>query len=147
MQGNIEKVRHYIPQCEAVALSGQMIEYVGTAKANEAWVAWREGDLSKAYANGQAALECWRQVPAGHASCAFQWTALFPLLGGSIIQDKISEAIDYVRALLAPSQMRLSDKLTLYLEQIIKTWEGGDLEETRTNLDQSIAMAEKMGYL
>jgi hypothetical protein len=33
------------------------------------------------------------------------------------------------------------------LEQAIKTWEGGDLEETKTNLDQAIAMAEKIGYL
>ncbi len=147
MQGKVEKVRYYIPQCEAVAQSGQMIEYVGTARANEAWVAWREGDLSKAYANGQAALECWKQVPAGHASCAFQWTALLPLIGVSIIQERTSQAVDYARALLDPSQLLLPDKLKTCFEEAINIWNGGGLEATRTKLDQAIAMARQMRYL
>ena len=78
-RGEIEKVRQYIPRCETVASTGQMIEYLATAKANTAWVAWREGNLPEVNTNGQAALEAWQQLPAGHASTAFRWTALWPL--------------------------------------------------------------------
>ncbi len=147
-RGELEKVRQYIPRCEAIASSGQMIEYLATAKANMAWAAWREGNLPEVNKNGQAALETWQQLPAGHASTAFRWTALWPLIGVSITQDQISEAIDYARGLLDSSQMmRVPEALTAVLEKAIHTWQGGDAKETCTNLNQALELAQKMGYL
>jgi tRNA A-37 threonylcarbamoyl transferase component Bud32/tetratricopeptide (TPR) repeat protein/energy-coupling factor transporter ATP-binding protein EcfA2 len=147
-RGEIEKVRQNIPRCETVASAGQMIEYLATAKANTAWVAWREGNLPEVITNGQAALETWQQLPAGHASTAFRWTAFWPLIGVSITQDQISEAIDYARGLLDSSQMmRVPEALTAVLEKAIYTWQGGDAKETCTNLNQALELAQKMGYL
>jgi len=146
-RGEVEKVRQNIPRCETVASTGQMIEYLGTAKANRAWVAWREGNLSEAETNGQAALEAWQQLPAGHASAAMHWAALWPLIGVSVAKNQISKAIDYARALLEPSRQRLPEALTAIVEKAIHTWEGGDSNETRTNLNQALELAQKMGYL
>ncbi|MCG3118982.1 MAG: Serine/threonine-protein kinase PknD [bacterium] len=147
-RGEVEKVRQYIPRCETVAATGQMIEYLATAKANTAWVAWREGNLPEVNTNGQAALAAWQQLPAGHASTAFRWTALWPLIGVSITQDQISEAIAYARGLLDSSQMmRVPEALTAVLEKAINTWQGGDAKETCTNLTQALELAQKMGYL
>jgi len=124
-----------------------MPEYIGTAKANLAWVAWREGNLSETEANGRAALESWQQVPASHASCAFQWTALCQLIGVALAQNQISTAIEYARALLDPKQKRLPDALTAVLESAIKTWEEGETETTNTYLNQAIELAQKLNYL
>ena len=141
----VEEVRHYVSRSLAVATAGQMLEYIGMARANLAWLAWREGDLSETEANGRTALESWQQVPIGQAP--FQWTALWPLIGVALAQDQVSEAVDYARALLEPTQQLLSEALTAIVEEAIHTWEGGDLEETRTNLDQAVELAQEMGYL
>jgi len=146
-RGEVEKVRQYIPRCEKVASTGQMIEYLATAKANIAWIAWREGNVLETEGNGRAALEIWQQLPAGHASAAFHWTALWPLIGVSVARDHIPEAIDYARALLEPTRQRLPEALTVILEKAINTWEGGDAKETCTNLNQALELAQKMGYL
>jgi tetratricopeptide (TPR) repeat protein len=79
-RGEVETVRGYIPRCVEVATAAQMSEYVGTAMANEAWVAWCDQDLSKTVARGVAAMDLWGKLPEGHASCAFKWTALWPLI-------------------------------------------------------------------
>jgi hypothetical protein len=124
-----------------------MPEYVGTAKANLAWVAWRERNLPEVEASGRAALELWGQLPASHASCVFQWTALWPLIGVALVRDQTAEAVEYGRALLEPTQQRLPDALTAVLEETIASWEGEELETTRTYLDQALELAQELGYL
>jgi len=80
-RGQLERARRYASQSLASATAGQMLEYIGMASANLAWVAWHEGNLAQAEEEGRAALDLWRQLPAAHSSCAFQWTALWPLVG------------------------------------------------------------------
>jgi len=145
--GKIEKARQYISRSLEAARGAHMSEYIGTAKANLAWVAWREGDLSEARVNGQAALRLWQQLPVGHASCAFKWTALWPMIGVALAQELNTEAVDYARATLEPSQQCLPDALNLVLGKVIKTFEGGELEKTSIHLNHAIELAQELGYL
>jgi hypothetical protein len=69
-----------------------MLEYIGTARANLAWLAWREGDVSRAEEEGRAALTTWQQLPAGFASCSLQWTALWALMAVALAQGHTAEA-------------------------------------------------------
>jgi hypothetical protein len=118
-----------------------MLEYISTAKANLAWVKWRQGDFSKAQENGRTALEMWQQEPLVYP---FQWTALWPMIGVSLAQDKVSDAVDYVCALLEPSQQRLPDALNVVLEEVIKTWKGGQLKTACTHLNQAMELAQEL---
>jgi tetratricopeptide (TPR) repeat protein len=150
-RGRLENARRYVSRSLEAAKAGEMLEYVGTAHANLAWVAWREGNLDQAEANGRTALDVWHQLPAGHSSCSFQWTALWPLAAVILAQaqhtEAVSEASGFARALLEPTQQRLPDALTAILEKAVEAWEGGASETARTYLDQAVELAHELGYL
>ena len=146
MRGQLDRTRQYASRSLTLATAGQMLEYIGTAQANLAWLAWREGDLSQAGAKGQAALASWHQVPAGHASCAFQWTALWPLIGVALANNQTSEASGYARALLEATQQRPPDALTAVVEKAVTAYEESESEAARAWLDQAIVLAQELGY-
>jgi DNA-binding SARP family transcriptional activator len=125
---------------EAAAAAG-MPEYVATARANQAWLAWRRGDVARAEANGLAALELWRQLPAGHGSAVFQWTALWPLAGSALRAGDVARAVEYARALLEPPQQRLPDELAAPLEEAIHAYERNDPFEARQFMARAAASA------
>ncbi len=140
----VEETRNYISQSLDVAMEGNMIEYIGTAKANLAWVAWREGNVAKAEELGRAALDLWGQLPIVYS---FQWTALWPLIGVSLDQGKITESIDFGRSLLEPFQQRLPDALSEVVGEAMKAWDRGHQKKSARHLEQSVQMAQEMGYL
>jgi len=146
-RGQLEEARHYASRSLVAATAGQMVEYIGTAQANLAWAAWREGNRSQAEANGRAALELWGQLPAGHSSCAFQWTALWPLIAVAFPQDQVDQALDHARALLEPTQQCLPDALTAAVEKAVKAWEEDEAETARSYLSQAIELAQELAYL
>ena len=146
-RGQLDQVRQHASRGLTAARAGQMLEYVGTAQANLAWVAWREGSLAEAEANGQTALDAWQKVPAGHSSCAFQWTALWPLIGVALAQDRADEASGHARALLESTQQPMSDGLAVVVENAIEAHNQGDPERARACFGQAMELAQEMGYL
>ncbi|NIO70856.1 MAG: AAA family ATPase [Anaerolineae bacterium] len=138
----VEGIRYYVSRSLEAALALQMPEYIGAARANLAWLAWCERDLSQVQENGQSALALWQQT-----AYPFQWLALWPLIGVALVQDQISEAVDYARALLGPIQQRLPDPLRAALEDTIRAEEQGQPETARTHLNRAIELAQEMGYL
>src|SRR5262249_26786765 len=143
-RGHVEAVRRSIERSKAVATTGQMLEYLGAAKANLAWVAWREGKLSEVQLNGRAALELWQQTPLVYP---FQWTALWPLIGVALAQEQLPDAMNYARALLTPVQQRLPDALTAAIEDALAAWDQGQAETAGTHLHRACALAQELGYL
>ncbi len=86
----MEETRRDAARSLEVATAAQMPEYVAMAKANQAWLAWRAGDLASVQELGQAALELWHQLPAGHASAPFQWLARWPLIAVALRTDQLA---------------------------------------------------------
>jgi DNA-binding SARP family transcriptional activator/predicted DCC family thiol-disulfide oxidoreductase YuxK len=146
-RGQLDQARGYAFRSLAAAKAGRMLEYIGTAQANLAWVAWREGDLARTESGGQAALKLWQQLPAGHASCAFQWTALWPLVAVAAAQDRLRDACELMCALLEPTQQRLLEALTAVIENAVSACEESKPEATRTWLDQAVLLAGELAYL
>ena len=138
-----EQVNTYSLRCLNVAKIAQLPEYVGTAKANLAWVAWSEKNLSEAETNARAALEIWQQLSLVYP---LYWTALWPLIGVSLAQDRVSEAIDYARVLLDPKQKRLPDALTAVLENALQTWDTGDEESVLSQLTHAMELAQELRH-
>jgi hypothetical protein len=145
--GKLEDARQHASRSMAAAMAGQMLEYTGTARANLAWVAWREGNLAQADDHGRAALESWKQLPPGHSSCSFQWTALWPLAAVACASDRLAEACRFLSPLLEPNQQRLPEPLELAVREAITAWEDKVPEDARTRLQQACELAQEHNYL
>jgi predicted ATPase len=146
-QGQVDQVRKYVSRSLAAATAGEMDEYIGMAKANLAWLAWREGELTQAEADGRAALELWQQLPSAHSSCAFQWAALWPLIGAALAHNRTSEAIEWAKGLLEPTQQCLPAPLTAAVEKAILSWKEGNPQAAHAKLSRALALAQEMDYL
>ena len=91
-----------------------MIEYIGMARGNLAWVQLRNDDLTSAYAHACEGAEKIGQTPQGHI---LLWVALWPLIGVAIARNEIADAIEHVEKLLIPPQMAIPDTFNF-----IRTW-------------------------
>jgi DNA-binding SARP family transcriptional activator len=145
-RGQLEETRHCASQSLEVARAGHMIEYIGMAQANLAWLACHEGNLSQTEANGQAALELWQKLPASHSSCAFQWAALWPLIDVALAENRMDDAISYAQAMFEDTQQRLPQALVSIVEKAIETWKQGEQESAYACLDRAKELARELGY-
>ena len=147
MRGQVEEARHMAVRSEEAATRSGMPEYRATAQANLSWAFWRLGDAAEARKKALDAMDQWQKLPAGHASCSFEWTALLPLMAIAVHDEQLEEAIEHNRALLDPAQMRLPDPLEESLNQAILCWEARKSEDALVHLQQSIDLAKEYGYL
>jgi transcriptional regulator with XRE-family HTH domain/tetratricopeptide (TPR) repeat protein len=143
-RGHIDTAREYVRRSLAVAVAGQMFEYLGAAKGNLAWLAWRGRDLAESHARGQEALELWGQLTITYP---FHWTALWPLIGVTLAHDQVAETIDHVRHLLEPTQQRMPNVLETILQEALDEWEQGHPKQARERLLQAVEQAKGLGFL
>lgn len=143
----LEEVQESVEQCLTVAGAAHMPEYVGTARANAAWLAWRTGEWAAARQHAEAAFAAWGQLPPDHASLPFQWTCLLPLIAMAHQAGQMEEAIAYTRRLLDPPQQRLPDDMAAAGEQAVGVWEKEDTPQARRQLDLLIEQAHTHHYL
>jgi DNA-binding SARP family transcriptional activator/tetratricopeptide (TPR) repeat protein len=142
-----EQVQESVEQCLAVAGAAHMPEYVGTARANAAWLAWRAGEWAAAKRHAQAAFAAWGQLPPHHASLPFQWTCLLPLIAMAHQSGEMEKAIAYTRRLLDPLQQRLPDDMAAAGEQAVQAWEVRDAAVAGRQLELLIELAHARRYL
>ncbi len=110
-------------------------------RAYRAWIAWKEGDVSAAQIEARAAVEA---IPHAYP---YRWVALWPLVGAATALNQIPEAIDHVRALVAPTQQPMPDGLERQVEAAIQAWDTGQPEQVRACLEQVVTSAREAGYL
>jgi eukaryotic-like serine/threonine-protein kinase len=142
--GDVENVLKYAARSLEVAAIGQMIEYTSMAQANQAWAARRQGKLLEAKELGMAA---WETMQKTIQSQMFAWVAVWPLLGLSLAQNQITDAVDFVRKLLAPTTQPQPEALAAPLQAAIQAWEQGKTEQAAAALHQAAKLAEPLGYL
>ncbi len=139
-RGQVEQVRSIITR----ALALPEARNISIITGHRAWLAWRDGNMVEAEAYGRASLEeRHRQQPVN----LFHWASLWPLIGVVLAQEKIAEAMSYVRMLLDPTQQPPPETLRALLEAALQAWDAGEPEEARALLQQAAPLAEKMGYL
>ena len=143
-RGQVKETHSYSLRILDVAPLVHFPEYLGIARANLAWVAWREGNLTEAQVNGRTALEIWRARPVEYVFC---WLALWPLIGVELAQNRLAEAIDYARLLLAPEQQPLPEALRAGIEAALQVWDAGRTDMAHTYLQSTTTSAQEMGYL
>jgi tetratricopeptide (TPR) repeat protein len=143
-RGQIPETQRSNALLSSLAQLVQDAEFLGMARATSAWIFWRQGDLVRSQADGEAALKCWRQTEVVHP---FQWTALWPLIGATLSQNRLAEAVNHAHALLASGQQRLPDTLRAHVEAATSAWEGDQKEAACTSLRQATSLAQTLGYL
>lgn len=143
-RGDVEAVQDYAPRAQEAAVAAHMPDYVAVAQANQAWVAWRRGDLTQAEQDLREAVAQWQQSPLVYP---FQWQALWPLIGVALARGQEDDAWTYVQALLEPTQQRLPDELNAALIAAAQAKAENQVGAARLHLDRAMELAREMGYL
>jgi tetratricopeptide (TPR) repeat protein len=146
-RGMVERVRHLAAQSVAAAAAAHMPEYTATAHANLAWADWRDAQFAECEAKASAALDEWRDLPTGHASAAFQWTALWPLIVVCLAEGRAGEAVGHAGELLAPELMRLPAEIEDLISSALDSWKRGEARKTTELLDGAVVQAQHTGWL
>lgn len=143
-RGQVEATRQASVRALAFATETSMPYYIGMAKANLAWVAWRERNLAEARELGRAALGLWSQ---SSIFIPVRWTALWPLIGTELAQQRIPEAMAYAHMLLATKQHQPPEALSAIVEAALAKWDAGQQDTARRDLNQATMVAQQMGYM
>jgi DNA-binding SARP family transcriptional activator len=143
----LDKVQDVVVRALSTAIAAQMPEYIGMAKANESWIAWRRKEFHKVGESGRAALAAWDQLPSTHASLPYKWTALWPLIALALHEEQIPNAVAYLRMLLAPNQQGLPDSLVSTIELALHSWDQNNHDETSQHLHLAVEIAQQFAYL
>jgi len=144
MIGEPHRAREFALRSLEKATVAEMDDYIGSAQANLAWLAWQQGDFDEVEEKAHLALQLWEQTPLVYS---FYWLALCPLIAVTVEMDRIGEAIEFARILLQDPQMRLQDELEVVLQAAIVAWESHDPHNAQLNLNQAIHLSAQLGYL
>lgn len=143
-RGDVRNVGERAEQSLRVATAGEMHDYIGAAHGNRAWLAWRGGDRTAVRTHGQAALAAWTRIAPVYM---FSWIARWPLLGAALAEERIEEAVDHARALLAHLQQRPPPQIEAGLLAAVAAAEQGDRAAAHGHLQAAASPARDLGYL
>jgi tetratricopeptide (TPR) repeat protein len=142
-RGAVENTRRYAEQSLTSATMAKMVEYVGMAKGNLAWVYLRDGDLASAFEQATDGVQNLRETNAH----ILLWVALWPLIGVQIAQGRIGDALDHVETLLTRPQMAISADLESAMQGAVDAWKGNDRAAAKIQLEKAANLARQTGYL
>ena len=129
--------------CELATKLG-MVEYIAMAKANLAWVAWRQENHPEAEKLATEALELWHGMEDPYG---FDWMALWPLIAIALHRKDSSAAIGFARGLLAENQHPLPETLLNPIRKACDEGQNGVQENATSDLASAIGLARELRYL
>ncbi len=141
-QGDLVQVNDLAQRGLALSKLAQNVFYKGVAKANLAWISYRQGRFGDALAQGEAAMALWHDLPY-----PLYWLALWPLLATAVTHNDWENAVAHAQAMLHPVQQKLPDALTAVLQQAIAVGEANQPQSAQTHLQKPIQLAQELGYL
>ncbi len=118
--------------------------YFAMAKSTFAWAAWWKQQPNEAELQAKQALSIWKDLPDAFP---FRWIALWPLIGSTLVQDRLAEAIDAAQELFGPYQQLPPPPLISILNAAVQAWNAGNAVETRLLMEQALNLAATSGYL
>ena len=122
----------------------QMIDYMGAARGNLAWLAWHAGQMDEAARHAEEAVALWATTVYRYP---LQWLALLPRMAAALAQGALERAIACAREMLHPEQQRLDDEVAVPLAEAIAGAERGDVESARQAIANALQGALALRYL
>ena len=139
IRNDTDRVAALVDRCLAAAARAGSLSYLAMAHGNEAWLAYRSGDLDEAERFASVALE--------DGGPPFRWLWLWPFVGAALAHGDLETAIGRARDLLAPDEQRISDDILVPLEAALGAWDEGDVTVARARLEEAAAAARTTGRL
>jgi hypothetical protein len=143
----VEETRASALRSLKVAERAKMLEYVAMAKANLAWVAWRQGDLSQAERSAEAALIQWADIPVFRHQYAFSWAAVWPLIGLTLARGQTARSVEHAAVLVDPALQPPPAELGVLIGEALREKARGSLDGAVARLKRAAGMAKPLGYL
>ena len=131
MQGRVEDATERCGRALKLSTDAGMPQYIAAIKATFAWIRLRRGDTDGALELTATALSEWS---AYGGIFPFHWLALVPRLDAMLARDRVEDAVQCCRALLAPDQRRLPPPVEASLTGAVHSWASGDHIATRGHL-------------
>lgn len=141
---DLPHTEEYIRQSISTATDRNMINYLATARGNQAWFAFYQGKFDQVEDFGQQALKLWSQVPFVYP---FQWTALWPLIAVAVEKNDYERAVHYAGGLLAPDQQCLPGNLAEVLQAAIDSWQKEGSYAIKTDFQRALQLASEFNLL
>lgn len=140
-KGEIENVERLAAESLTAATALDAHTYIGVARANQAWVAWRRNKWREAEKQARAGLALFSPT------YPFKWLALMPLLDFLCRRNELDEAILHARALLEPIQLRLPGELNAWFECAIAAFERNERAKCRDALGKALKKAQELAFV
>ena len=122
--GRVDETEAMANRALAVARETRMKPYIGTARANLGWVAWRNGDMASAREHVDAAIEIWDGLAPAFVY-PLQWPARLLAMRLDLEAGNLAQAAVHVEMLLDQTQPRLPKALTHVLGECSLAWGDG----------------------
>jgi eukaryotic-like serine/threonine-protein kinase len=142
--GNVERAREFATRTVALAAKLQMVEYVAMAKANLAWIAWKEGELDDCEKLAREALELWHGM---EDPLSMDWMALWPLIATALARKQTEHAVKFAKGLFPDSQHPIDDEVMSATGQAIDSWRKGEAEVAAAQMQTALQTAVQHRYI
>jgi predicted ATPase/class 3 adenylate cyclase len=142
--GNVERAREFANRTLALASKLQMVEYVAMAKANLAWIAWKEERLDDCETLAREALELWHGM---EDPLSMDWMALWPLIGTALTRKQTEHAVKFAEGLFPDSQHPVDDEVMSATRQAIDSWRKGEAEVAAAQMQTALQTAGQHRYI
>jgi tetratricopeptide (TPR) repeat protein len=146
-QGNIKQTDFYVSLSMETARNAGMLEYVGTAYANLAWLAWKKGDLEKVETLGQQANDFWKKVPETHSSLVFTWMTAWPLAACYLQRGNLAKTIEQLEYIIQPGLKRMEPELEQHISDTVTHFKSATTAVIHQELIHLLEMGKKYRYL
>ena len=142
--GDVDLAKEFADQTLVLASKLQMTEYIAMAKANLAWVAWKEQRLDDCEKFGNEALELWHGMDDPYS---FDWMALFPLMATALARKEIERSVKLAEGLFPDSQHPIDEEVLSATQQAIDSWKNDDAALEESKMKEALQTAERHRYV
>ena len=104
----------------------------------------KEGKIQEAETLAQDALA---RLTQSKVTYVFNWLALFPLIDIHLKNQRLDQATEFAREIVAPEQQRLPEALSAALEQAVSSWEANNPESALEQIHVALELARQLGQL
>ena len=142
--GDRPEVERWLARSGEAAELAVLPEYEAMNRANRSWVEWRALRDETARAEAESALELWESLTPRYA---FDWMALWPLIGTALRRGDLTEALRRARMLGADHQQLPPPELEDLVEQALAAERAGDAAGASDMMHAAARRARTLNYL
>jgi class 3 adenylate cyclase/tetratricopeptide (TPR) repeat protein len=145
--GDRERTMEYVDKSLDISHKIGMLEYLGMANANLAWLAVHDGRWTDVEAFVLKAYGYWNQLAVKGSSQVFVWLAVFPMVEALSSKKDFKACKSELEKLLLPGRKRLEPEFEESIRAYCAIAEDGEITEKSVSLTKVQALARHFKYV